>query len=133
MRAFAVRLPPGADIKQELVRITAEHQLEAGFVMTCVGSLRLAALRLADQPDTTFYEGKFEIVSLVGTLCPDGPHLHISISDGSGVTLGGHLQDGSQVYTTAEIVIGELEDSRFTRELDALSGYDELVVRAREG
>lgn len=131
MRTFALRLPPGADLKQELVRVTTDQQLQAGFVLTCVGSLRLAALRLADQPDTTLYEGKFEIVSLVGTLCPDGPHLHISISDGQGVTIGGHLQDGSQVYTTAEIVIGELEDSRFTRELDPLSGYDELVVRAR--
>lgn len=131
MRTFALRLPPGADLKQELVRVTTDQQLQAGFVLTCVGSLRLAALRLADQPDATLYEGKFEIVSLVGTLCPDGPHLHISISDGQGVTLGGHLQDGSQVYTTAEIVIGELEDSRFTRELDPLSGYDELVVRAR--
>ncbi|HEY9088489.1 MAG TPA: PPC domain-containing DNA-binding protein [Anaerolineaceae bacterium] len=131
MRTFALRLPPGADLKQELVRVTTDQQLQAGFVLTCVGSLRLAALRLADQPDTTLYEGKFEIVSLVGTLCPDGPHLHISISDGQGVTIGGHLQDGSQVYTTAEIVIGELEDSRFTREADPLSGYDELVVRAR--
>ncbi len=131
MRTFALRLPPGADLKQELVRVTTDQQLLAGFVLTCVGSLRLAALRLADQPDATLYEGKFEIVSLVGTLCPDGPHLHISISDGQGVTIGGHLQDGSQVYTTAEIVIGELEDSRFTREADPLSGYDELVVRAR--
>ena len=48
--------------------------------MTCVGSLRKAALRLADRDETTLYEGKFEIVSLVGTLSVDGPHLHIALA-----------------------------------------------------
>jgi len=132
MRTYAVRLPPGADLKPELVRLTTEWNLQAGFIITCVGSLQVAALRLANQPDTTIYHGKYEIVSLVGTLCPDGPHLHISLSDGQGNMIGGHLQDGCEVYTTAEIVVGEMEDASFTREMDPLSGYEELVVRKRD-
>ena len=131
MLTYAVRLRPGADLKPELVRITQEYKLQAGFIITCVGSLQVAALRLANQPDTTVYHGKYEIVSLVGTLCPDGPHIHISLSDGNGNMIGGHLQDGCAVYTTAEIVIGEMENARFTREMDDESGYEELVVRAR--
>ena len=131
MLTYAIRLRPGADLKPELVRITREYQLQAGFILTCVGSLQVAALRLANQPDTTIYHGKYEIVSLVGTLCADGPHLHISLSDGQGNVIGGHLQDGCAVYTTAEIVIGEMEEARFTREMDPESGYEELVVRAR--
>jgi uncharacterized protein len=70
-------------------------------------------------------------VSLVGTLTQDGAHLHVSLADRSGVTLGGHLLDGSAVYTTAEIVLAELPALAFAREHDPESGYDELVVRPR--
>lgn len=132
MRTHAIRLSPGADLMQALVKATADFSLRAGCILTCVGSLQVASLRLANRPGATIYHGKYEIVSLVGTLCPDGPHVHISISDGQGVTIGGHLLEGCQVYTTAEIVLGELEDSTFTREFDPQSGYEELVIRPRE-
>jgi predicted DNA-binding protein with PD1-like motif len=96
-----------------------------------VGSLRRAALRLANQPTTTYYDDKFEICALVGTLSPDGPHLHIMLADGRGVGLGGHLQEGSEVYTTAEIVLGELTEVVFSRPLDPETTYDELVISLR--
>jgi uncharacterized protein len=129
MKTFALRLHPGDDLKTSLVAFAHQHDLRAALVLTCVGSLRQAALRLANQPDTTVFEGKFEIVSLVGTLCPDGPHLHVSISDSTGRTLGGHLQEGSQIYTTAEIVLGELENYSFARPIDPDTTYDELDPR----
>jgi predicted DNA-binding protein with PD1-like motif len=113
------------------VAFAAANDLKAGFILTCVGSVREAALRLANKPDTTHYEGKMEIVSLTGTLCPDGPHLHISLSDGQGVTIGGHLQDGSLIYTTGEVVIGEMEEASFSREYCSESTYDELVIKPR--
>ena len=97
--------------------------------MTAVGSLTKASLRLADRPEATAFEGKFEIVSLVGTLSPDGVHIHASISDREGRTIGGHLVEGCTVYTTVELVIGEVEGVRFTREQDAESGYKELHIR----
>jgi len=128
MKTFALRLHPGQDLKQSLVAFSREHNLRAGFILTCVGSLSRAGLRLAARPETTLYEDNFEIVSLTGTLCPDGSHLHISISDGRGVTLGGHLQNGNIVRTTAELVIGELEGVSFSRLPDPQTGYDELVV-----
>ncbi len=128
MKTFALRLHPGQDLKQCLVAFSREHDLRAGFILTCVGSLSKAGLRLAAHPETTYYEDKFEIVSLTGTLCPDGVHLHISVSDGQGGTLGGHLQDGNIVRTTAELVIGELAGVAFSRPLDPETGYDELVV-----
>jgi len=132
MKTFALRLHPGQDLKQSLVAFSREHNLRAGFILTCVGSLSRAGLRLAARPETTIYEDTFEIVSLTGTLCPDGVHLHISISDGGGVTLGGHLQDGNIVRTTAELVIGELEGLSFSRPLDPQTGYDELVVTEQQ-
>ncbi len=128
MKTYALRLKPGQDLRLELETFVAAHQMHAGLVLTCVGSLTKAALRLADASSTTLLEGKFEIVSLVGTFSPDGAHLHISISDTKARTYGGHLQPGSLVYTTAEIVLGELEEKTFFRRLDPETGYDELVV-----
>lgn len=81
---------------------------------------------MAGARDVKMWEGEFEIISLTGTLSPSGPHLHISISDPSGAVFGGHLQDGSIIRTTAEIVAGELEDWEFTRELDPRTGFKEL-------
>lgn len=133
METHALRLRPGQDLKQELVALTERLGLQAGCILTCVGSLRRAALRLANRPGTSIVEDYFEILSLVGTLGPAGPHLHIALSDGRGQTIGGHLQDGSLIYTTAEIVIGELTTLAFSRPIDPETGYDELVIRPRQG
>jgi len=132
MKTYAFRLHPGMDLRQELVRFAAEKQLQAAFVMTCVGSLRRVNIRLANQPTGTLYEDKFEIDSLVGTLSPDGPHLHVVLSDGKGQAIGGHLLDGNLIYTTAEVVLGELEDICFRREIDPETTYDELIICPRE-
>ncbi|MCC6147106.1 MAG: DNA-binding protein [Anaerolineaceae bacterium] len=131
MIVYALRLRPGQDILEELISFSNVHRLQAVIVLTCVGSLKQASLRLANQPDGTLFTGFFEIVSLTGTVSPDGAHLHISISDSNGKTVGGHLMTGSLIYTTAEIVLGELEGLRFARPMDAETGYDELVVTER--
>ena len=71
-----------------------------------------------------------EIVSLVGTISPDGPHIHVSLGDASGKVVGGHAISLT-VYTTAEIVIGECDDAVFSRPLDPETGWDELSIAAR--
>lgn len=129
IKVFALRLRPGQDLRKELERFAKERGIRAGFIITTVGSLQKASLRLADKSDTTSFDGKFEIVSLVGTLGQDGVHLHISISDGTGRTIGGHLVEGCQIYTTAEIVIGEAVGMVFKRETDKVTGYKELTIR----
>jgi predicted DNA-binding protein with PD1-like motif len=128
LQVVALRLRPGQDLKQSLDSWAHENAIQAAVVLTCVGSLQRAALRLANQPGSTVYEGKFEIVSLTGTLSVHGSHYHIAISDSLGQTLGGHLMEGSLVYTTAEIALGILPGLRFERRFDAESGYDELFV-----
>lgn len=127
-RVLALRLRPGQDLRKQLEMFIKEKRIRAGFVITTVGSLRQASVRLADQPSATNFSGKFEIVSLVGTLGQDGVHLHISISDSDGKTIGGHLVEGCLIYTTAEIVIGDAEGLTFSREKDAETGYPELRI-----
>jgi predicted DNA-binding protein with PD1-like motif len=131
LKTYALRLTPGQDLRRELESFAKARRLRAGIVLTAVGSLTKAALRLADKSEATEFEGKFEIVSLVGTLSPDGVHLHASLSDGEGRTVGGHLVEGCTVYTTVELVVGEIEGVRFAREQDAQTGYKELRVYGR--
>jgi predicted DNA-binding protein with PD1-like motif len=130
MKVYALRLTPKQDLRKQLELFSRERKLQAGFVLTAVGSLQKVSLRLADQKEPTAFEGKYEIVSLVGTLSPDGVHLHISLSDSTGKTIGGHLVEGCEIYTTAEIVIGEAHGLVFTREQDAQTGYKELKIHS---
>jgi predicted DNA-binding protein with PD1-like motif len=132
LRTYALRLRPGDDLRQQLLQFAEHHHLKAGFVLTCVGSLTTTTLRLANQEGPTEYKGHFEIVSLVGTLSTNGSHLHLSVSDSTGRTIGGHLLAGNRVYTTAELVIGEMPELDFRRETDATFGYKELVVYPAE-
>ena len=88
----------------------------------------MVQLRLAGATEATAIRGELEILSLSGTLSPDGAHLHIAVADSRGAVLGGHLGSGSLVRTTAELVVGLLPDWRFNRELDARTGYAELRI-----
>ena len=127
MRTLALRLKPGEDLKRALTEVVALEDVRAGVVLTCVGSLSRAALRLADRDEESLFEGPFEILALSGTLSPDGLHLHVALADEDGATLGGHVLGSCVVYTTAEIVLGLL-DARFSRQLDVATGYAELVI-----
>jgi predicted DNA-binding protein with PD1-like motif len=128
VRTYAVRLKPGTDLRVALEAFVRERHLRAAFVQTCVGSLNNVTIRFANEPKETLLTGPFEIVSLVGTFSTDGPHLHISVSDATGKTIGGHLAAGSSVYTTAEVVIGEISGATFKRETDPVTTWKELVV-----
>lgn len=128
MKVMPLRLPPGADLRRVLEAWMGEQQEQAGCLISAVGSLSLAQLRFAGATQATAIHGELEILSLSGTLSPDGAHLHIAISGSSGAVLGGHLCAGSLVRTTAELVIGLLPDWRFSRELDPTTGYPELRI-----
>ncbi len=129
--AYLIRLKPGQDVLAEVESFVKENKLEAAAIVSAVGSLKEASIRYADKDDATHLKGPFEIVSLSGTTAISGSHLHLSISDGSGKTLGGHLMPGSIVYTTLELVIDAYPALKMTRETDATYGYQELVVRKK--
>jgi predicted DNA-binding protein with PD1-like motif len=132
-RFYAVRFKPGDDLALELRKFVDARGLKAVSIVSVVGSLTKAKLRFAHTGVWVEREGHFEIVSLVGTIDAKADHLHISLSDGTGVTIGAHFGPGSAVYTTAEVVLAELTDLDFSRELCPLSGWEELVVAARAG
>ena len=129
MKTHTFRLKPQEDLFDSIENFVKQKNIQAGVILSAVGSLTHATLRLANKNYYNEYEGHFEIVSMTGTVSVHGSHLHISISDGDGKTIGGHLVSGCKIYTTAEIVIVEFEDVVYKRELlENDSGYEELVV-----
>jgi len=132
MRPLPLRLTPGQDLRAALETITAEHGVDAAFVLQGIGSLRIARIRCAGRSEALELHGDMEILTLAGTPAPDGVHLHISVADARGQTVGGHVELGCIVRTTAEILVALLPDHRFRREPDAASGYKELLVEEKK-
>jgi uncharacterized protein len=131
MQNYTFRLSPGQDLFDSIEAFVRENDMEAGCLLSGVGSLTRASLRLANRDESSNYTGYFEIVALTGTVSIHGSHLHLAIADENGRTLGGHLLPGCTVYTTAEVVIAVLQDVVYKREFAADSGYEELVIYPR--
>ena len=128
MENYTFRLKPGQDLFDSIEMFLQEKHIEAGCVLSAVGSLTHVALRFADRHTYAEFDGRFEIVSMTGTISIYGSHLHMAVSDGDGKTIGGHLESGCKIYTTAEIVIAVFDHVVYKRELAEDSGYDELAV-----
>jgi hypothetical protein len=131
MKVLPLRLRPGDDLRSALETWMAQQKEQAGCVISAVGSLSVAQLRLAGAAEATTLVGDLEILSLSGTLCADGAHLHIAVADASGAVIGGHLATGSLVCTTAELVLGLLPEWQFSRVLDPATDYAELQIHRR--
>ena len=133
MKQIAFRLLPGQFLKEEIVYAAKKNDIRAGVLLSIVGGLENAVLRMAgatsEHQDIKEFTGPFEIVSGTGTISQDGCHIHISISDQEGKVIGGHLKDGCKVAPTAEIVIGILETRSFTRVYDKNTGFKELEIQ----
>ncbi len=132
MKTHVFRLRPGQDLRMEIDKFVRERNIRAGVILTCVGNLNKAILRMANAKITKTWAGSFEIVSLVGTVESGNSHLHICLSDEEGKTFGGHLKGGSLIGVTAEVAIGEIENLEFARRFDETTGYNELVVRSKD-
>ncbi len=108
---------------------------QAAFVLSGIGSLSTAGLRLAGAVQPERLTGEMEILTLAGTVAFDGAksssHLHMTLSTATGQVLGGHVAPGCIVRTTAEVLLALLPEWQFAREPDAATGYDELVVRTQ--
>ncbi|WP_175840137.1 PPC domain-containing DNA-binding protein [Burkholderia arboris] len=133
MQAHPLRLSPGDDLRGAIEAALRQHDMHAAFVLQGIGSLSVAQLRFAGVDQPTELRGDLEILTLAGSVSPDGAHLHMSISDADGHVTGGHVASGCVVRTTAEILLALLPAHRFSREPDAGTGFNELVIRHEPG
>jgi uncharacterized protein len=126
------RLVPGQDLLEAVNLIARSENILAGCVLTCVGSLTNYNIRFANESTGSTAKGHFEIIHLSGTISSNGCHLHIAISDNQGSMIAGHLLAGNIIYTTAEIIIGELRGLEFKRIIDSATGWKELDITTKE-
>lgn len=136
MKVITIRLKEGQFFREEIERIVREEGIRAGVILSAVGGIKNAALRVP-KLDTGEHvvkqmEGPFELVSCMGTLSPDGCHIHVSVSDREGRCYGGHLKEGCAVFCTIELVIGVIEGTTFYRQMDTETGFEELTVEERK-
>jgi predicted DNA-binding protein with PD1-like motif len=137
MKTLPIRLNPGQDLRAAIEAAVRGQNCRAAFVLSGIGSLSTAGLRFAGAEQVKRIEGDTEILSLSGTVAFDGErsssHLHMALSTATGEVLGGHVVAGCVVRTTAEVLLALLPEWAFSREVDAGTGYEELVVRERGG
>ena len=132
MRPIIIRLTRNKDLRKGIEEYCQYHGISAAAVVGCAGCVLKTRIRLADGKTVKDFPGEREIVSLSGTVSEDGSHIHISLADGQGSVIGGHLSYETVINTTAEIIMLDLtDDYRLTREYDPQTGYAELVIREK--
>lgn len=127
MREFAFRLQKGDDLKACIEEKCKD--LNTAIVLSGVGCVYHAHIRLAKATDYLDSDEDYEIVSLNGTISNGQAHIHIALSDEKGNVIGGHLMEGCLINTTCEIVLGILQEYDSIREYDEKTGYDEIVFK----
>jgi uncharacterized protein len=130
--SLVLRLVPGEDLRGAIEAAVARGPAGGGaFVLSGIGSLSRAKLRLAGAPEPLLIEGDLELLTLAGSVSSDGAHLHASLARTDGSLLGGHVAAGCIVRTTAEVLLAGLPEWDLARAPDPRTGYAELVARRR--
>ncbi|MFM7086612.1 MAG: PCC domain-containing protein [Cyanobium sp.] len=107
MHTLPLHLDAGSDVRLSLEAL-AREQAASGYVLSVVGNLSTAVFQCPGRPAPTRLRGELEIITLSGTLSPEGVHLHLSFSDGDCRVWGGHLEPGTLVLRGADLLLGFL-------------------------
>jgi hypothetical protein len=126
-----VRMVEGEDLRTGLQDWAGRTGVRAGAIIAAVGSLGPCTLRFAGCSEATRLPEDQELLTLSGTIGPDGAHLHASVSGPDGTVRGGHVAEGCRVRTTLELVILEIEGMVLHRRPDPLTGHLELLPTER--
>ena len=110
MRSLPLKLDPGSDLRLTLEEIGRDQGIN-GFVLGVVGNLTRAAFQCPGKAEPTVLEGDLEVITLNGTIGPNGVHLHLSLSDGACQVWGGHLEPGTLVQKGVDLLIGVLDQT----------------------
>ena len=121
-----VRLDKGEEILQQLRRVSEQEGIRLAEV-SALGAINDFMVGVFDTEEKRYYsnrfQGRFEIVSLTGTVSTmDGEfyaHLHMSAGNDKGAVFGGHLNQAF-VSATCEMVVRVIDgevDRKFSEEI----------------
>ena len=132
-KVHVFRVKPGQELAGEIAGYCRQHGISSGVVIGIIGSVESAKINyLVELPgkyQSIDYNGPLEIVCAQGSVAlkVETPivHIHIQLST-QDILTGGHLAQAT-VFSTAEVVIGEL-DYQLRRQPDDYTGLNELVT-----
>ncbi len=127
-RTYIGQLPYGASLYESLTEIVLREDIRIGR-FTGIGATKHARIGYYNQNSKQYQEIEFhegmEILSLQGNISiRDGKpfvHAHITLSDSTGATFGGHLLPGTIVFA-CELTIDIFEGEELVREYDERTG-----------
>ena len=126
------RVKPNKDLLESIEDYCKEEKITSGVIIGMIGSLKKASINYLKSLPGNYvnrrYEGPMEIVCSQGSIAKfeDDVVIHIHlIIDNEEEIRGGHLAEGSIVFSTAEVIIGELED-QIIRKKNDYTGLMEL-------
>lgn len=131
-KVHVFRVKPDRELPTEIVTYCRRNGITSGVVLGIIGSLKNARLNYLVQLPGKYvpidYAGPLEIVSAQGSVALKDDeivlHVHIQLSSQERC-YGGHLA-GANVFSTAEVVIGEL-NYQLQRHTDDYTGLNELM------
>ena len=130
MRAVPLHLEAGSDVRRSLEQLALEHN-SGGFVLSVVGNLSQAAFACPGKSAPTVLAGELEIITLQGTISPDGVHLHLSFSDANCQVWGGHLEHGTLVLRGADLLVGLLSAGSSAAPIASASSEPRVEIAGR--
>jgi len=126
------RVKPKQELLTEIGRYCQEHSITSGVIIGIIGSAEKVKLNflvaLPGKYEPVDYPGPLEIVCAQGSVALKENnlvvHIHIQLS-GQKTSFGGHLAEAT-IFSTAEVVIGEL-DYQLRRQTNSYTGLAELL------
>jgi len=127
------RVKPKEDLLRAIEDYCESNGVTSGAVISIIGSLEKASLNFLKSLPANYInkqlDGPMEIASAQGSVAKMDDktivHIHVLVDD-ENETRGGHLAEGSIVFSTAEVIIGELEH-QLKRAKNDYTGLFELV------
>ncbi|CAF1271449.1 unnamed protein product [Didymodactylos carnosus] len=131
IRCYPGRYGPGVELIESIHDLMEDCNLKATFIMTCIGNIKSYIIKIFNTLEHKSVNSICDIVSLVGTFDSEGGHhVYGSFADAKGNIISGQIES-LIVHQTVEILLAECNDAIFTRERDARTGENELVIKRK--
>lgn len=138
---YLIRMVPEDDIIKKIEEFCDKKGIRHALIHSGVGSAKEVVARdpkagakvpvESSKVNEVNLPGPYEILSLEGNVFPLEKelvvHLHIMLGGEDGSVLGGHLMQ-AKVWTTLELMLAEIKNSRSYREKSSTTGLNEIKV-----
>jgi len=129
-RVFVCRLAHDADLLTSIREFVEKESIRSGM-FHLIGAVKNATVSFYDQQAKKYVDIPFdkplEVLSCFGNVgkLEDKTviHAHMTLSDSEGKTYGGHLSEGTTIFS-AELILIELKGVNLEREYDPVTGLN---------